>query len=131
MNTKPFISEQLFNHLTKVPAKWKDLQENVIYKVEDFNDSNNIATLVNNYGDRTLILIPDSVAKKIVLDKDSAVYLKKYGNDACLTTLNHHACQNCGKTYASKRTLNAHKNHHCRGVNEDNWYKPPALNYTN
>ena len=108
-----FITEKLFNQLSKPTIKWKDLLENHIYKVKNIDKNAKIVNLVSNNGDMTSVCVPDNIMKKLALLDSSTVYIKRHGVDVQIASLPRLECSNCGKNYASQHTLHIHKKKHC------------------
>ena len=123
-----FITEKLFNQLSKPAIKWKDLLENLIYKVKDIDRNAKIVKLVSSNGDMTSVCVPDNVIKKLTLENNSTVYIKRYGVDVQIASLRRLECSNCGKNYASRHTLYVHRKNHCNMMKkipekEECWYQ--------
>ena len=129
MNMKTFISNELFDRLSKTPVKWKYLKEKHIYRVQEFDPNNKIATLIDSTKNVASVYMPENVLKKMESLEKSTVYLKRYGMDAQIVSLNRQVCPDCCNTFASRRTLSNHRKLTCSvsKINND-WYKvPPSV----
>ena len=123
-----FITEKLFNQLSKPAIKWKDLLENHIYKVKNIDRNAKIVNLISNNGDMTFVCVPDNVIKKLaLLENNSTVYIKRHGVDVQIASLRRLECSNCGKNYASQHTLHVHKKKHCNVMKPEKECQSPVL----